>query len=91
MRNPSEKLAAKPLLHPINPIPTLPTGQNQSGFYDHLQHIWNNVALLQNIVTLENEMEKYNYAYRFAEIELEKVCAENAFLQHKMQALLAKP
>ncbi len=89
MKKTSGKLAANSRLHQVNHVQVPVRQQNDAGFYNHLQHIWNNVMLLQDIVFMENENEKFNYAYRFAEIELEKVCEENASLRERIKELLA--
>lgn len=41
--------------------------------------IWDKVNLLKEIEYVQKEEDKFSVAYRFMEIELEKVCNENKY------------
>jgi hypothetical protein len=54
--------------------------QSEDGFYGSLQRIWNNVVQLEDMGIIQQENEKFMYAYRFAEAELQRVHAQNDFV-----------
>ncbi|GAB4025178.1 hypothetical protein [Spirosoma koreense] len=49
----------------------------QSGdeFYGSLQRIWNKVVQLEDMGIIQQENDKFMYAYRFAELELQQAFA----------------
>ncbi|WP_338870717.1 hypothetical protein WBJ53_23495 [Spirosoma sp. SC4-14] len=64
-----------------NGHPTMPTtqpslrvllSQSEDDFYGSLQRIWNNVVQLEDMGLIHTENDKFVYAYRFAEAELER-------------------
>jgi hypothetical protein len=60
---------------------------NEENFQEYLEQIWNKVMLLTEVAVIVNESDKFSYAYRFAELALEKVCKENASLQTRIREL----
>lgn len=46
--------------------------QSEDDFYGSLQRIWNNVVKLEDMGIIQQENDKYMYAYRFAEAELQR-------------------
>jgi len=54
--------------------------QSEDGFYGSLQRIWNNVVQLEDMGIIQQENEKFMYAYRFAEAELQRVHAQTDFV-----------
>lgn len=46
--------------------------------------IWGKVELLKEVNYISTEAEKYTVAYRFMEIELEKVCHERDLLKNSL-------
>ncbi|MVM35197.1 hypothetical protein GO755_34555 [Spirosoma sp. HMF4905] len=46
--------------------------QSEDGFYGSLQRIWNNVVKLEDMGIIQQENDKFMYAYRFAEAELQR-------------------
>ncbi|WP_040005783.1 hypothetical protein [Fibrisoma limi] len=68
---------------PVTTLPTLSTlhVSSETNFYERLQHVWQNVVALEDLGVIQSEPDKFMYAYRFLEAELQKVCLENACLQ----------
>ena len=60
---------------------------DSEAFLLRIQGIWNKVALLENLGVIRNDEDKFDYAYRFAEIELQKSFIENIFLRDGLNAL----
>ena len=60
---------------------------NSEAFLRRIQGIWNKVALLENMGVIQNEQDKFNYAYHFAEIELQKIFIENVSLREGLNGL----
>ena len=58
--------------------PALPAllSQSDDGFYGSLQRIWNNVLQLEDLGIIQQENDKFMYAYRFAEAELQRAYLE---------------
>ncbi|MBD2753989.1 hypothetical protein [Spirosoma validum] len=52
--------------------------QSEDGFYGSLQRIWNNVIQLEDMGIIQQENDKFVYAYRFAELELQRAFAIQA-------------
>ncbi|GAB4025392.1 hypothetical protein [Spirosoma gilvum] len=54
--------------------PSLQTllSQSEDGFYGSLQRIWNHVLQLEDMGLIRQENDKFVYAYRFAEAELQR-------------------
>jgi hypothetical protein len=50
--------------------------QSEDEFYGSLQRIWNNVVQLEDMGIIHNENDKFIYAYRFAEAELQRAYSE---------------
>ncbi|MVM37298.1 hypothetical protein GO730_06020 [Spirosoma sp. HMF3257] len=50
--------------------------QSEDGFYGSLQRIWNNVVKLEDMGIIQQENDKFMYAYRFAEAELKRAYVE---------------
>jgi hypothetical protein len=46
--------------------------------------IWSKVELLKEVNYIATEDEKFSVAYRFMEIELEKVCREKEILKNSL-------
>ena len=46
--------------------------QSEDGFYGRLQRIWNHVLQLEDMGLIRQENDKFVYAYRFAEAELQR-------------------
>ncbi|MFD2934003.1 hypothetical protein [Spirosoma flavum] len=46
--------------------------QSEDDFYGSLQRIWNNVVKLEDMGIIQQENDKFMYAYRFAEAELQR-------------------
>ncbi|WP_119669431.1 hypothetical protein [Fibrisoma montanum] len=67
-------------------LPTLTTlhVSSETNFYERLQHVWQNVVALEDMGIIRSEPDKFIYAYRFMEAELQKVCLENACLQGRI-------
>lgn len=53
--------------------------QSEDEFYGSLQRIWNNVVQLEDLGIIQQENDKFVYAYRLAEAELHRVYSEKAF------------
>lgn len=62
--------------------------QGEEDFFSRLQGVWDKVLLLKEVGIVENEQDKFSYAYRLAEIELQKLCRENASLREQVNELL---
>ena len=60
---------------------------NSEEFLLRIQGIWSKIALLENVGAIQNEEDRFNYAYRFAEIELQKVFIENVSLKERLNRL----
>ena len=89
------KTTANPLARALSApttAPHLPTNgpDQEDEFYGRLQHIWSKVQLLREVGFIGDDNDQYQYAYRLTEIELQKVCAENAALRESMQAAGAR-
>ncbi|WP_420148940.1 hypothetical protein [Spirosoma sp.] len=54
-----------------SPIQTL-LSQSEDDFYGSLQRIWNSVSQLEDLGIIQQENDKFVYAYRLAEIELQR-------------------
>lgn len=52
--------------------------QSEDGFYGSLQRIWNNVIQLEDMGIIQQENDKFIYAYRFAELELQRAFSGQA-------------
>ncbi|WP_461043081.1 hypothetical protein [Spirosoma harenae] len=52
--------------------------QSEDGFYGSLQRIWNHVLQLEDLGLIHQENDKFVYAYRFAEAELERIYCDTA-------------
>lgn len=50
--------------------------QSEDEFYGSLQRIWNNVLQLEDLGIIQQENDKFMYAYRFAEAELQRAYLE---------------
>ncbi|MCK8493295.1 MULTISPECIES: hypothetical protein [Spirosoma] len=50
--------------------------QSDDEFYGSLQRIWNNVVQLEDMGLIHDNNDKYMYAYRFAEVELQRAFSE---------------
>lgn len=46
--------------------------KSEDDFYGSLQRIWNNVVKLEDMGIIKQENDKFMYAYRFAEAELQR-------------------
>lgn len=53
--------------------------QSEDEFYGSLQRIWNNVVQLEDMGIIQQENDKFVYAYRLAEAELHRAYSEKAF------------
>ncbi|SFC14501.1 hypothetical protein [Spirosoma endophyticum] len=53
--------------------------QSEDEFYGSLQRIWNNVVQLEDMGIIQQENDKFVYAYRLAEAELQRAYSEKAF------------
>ena len=64
----------------IGAQPTLQVllSQSEDDFYGSLQRIWNNVLQLEDMGIIQQENDKFIYAYRFAEAELHRVYIEQS-------------
>ncbi|QMW05202.1 hypothetical protein [Spirosoma foliorum] len=60
--------------------------QSEDDFYGSLQRIWNNVVQLEDMGIIQQENDKFMYAYRFAEAELKRVYVDQ-YTQNSTQAL----
>ncbi|RRB02142.1 hypothetical protein [Larkinella rosea] len=54
--------------------------QSEDEFYGSLQRIWNNVLHLEDMGIIQQENDKFMYAYRFAEAELKRAYSTQATL-----------
>lgn len=52
--------------------------QSEDDFYGSLQRIWNNVLNLEDLGIIQQENDKFRYAYQFAEAELQRAFASQA-------------
>ncbi len=52
--------------------------QSEDDFYGSLQRIWNNVVKLEDMGIIQQENDKFMYAYRFAEAELQRAFTSKA-------------
>lgn len=52
--------------------------QSEDDFYGSLQRIWNTIVQLEDMGIIQQENEKFRYAYQFAEAELKKAYLERA-------------
>ena len=52
--------------------------QSEDDFYGSLQRIWNNVVQLEDMGIIQQENDKFIYAYRFAELELQRAFSVRA-------------
>ena len=89
------KTTANPLARILSApaaTPDLPIAQpdREDEFYGRLQHIWSKVQLMRQVGFIEDDNDQYQYAYRLTEIELQKVCTENAALRESLQAAEAR-
>lgn len=50
--------------------------QSEDEFYGRLQGIWNNVLQLEDMGLIQDERDKFVYAYQFAEAEMHRLCSE---------------
>jgi len=53
--------------------------QSEDDFYGSLQRIWNNVVQLEDMGIIHSENDKFVYAYRFAEAELQRAYSEKMY------------
>ena len=53
-------------------------------FQKKIVTIWGKVELLKEVNYITTEEEKFSVAYRFMEIELEKVCHERELLKNSL-------
>ncbi len=53
-------------------------------FYSRLERIWHQVVTLEDMGIIHNELEKFAYAYRLIEAELQCVAAENVRLHQTL-------
>ncbi|GAB4050502.1 hypothetical protein [Spirosoma litoris] len=60
--------------------------QSEDDFYGSLQRIWNNVVQLEDMGIIQQENDKFMYAYRFAEAELKRVYVDQ-YTQNSTQSL----
>ena len=69
--------------------PMLQDLKNPANDFDSkVNAIWQKVALLKEVKYIENDKETFSVAYRFMEMEFEKICKEKEILQHNLMALL---
>ncbi|QDK79816.1 hypothetical protein EXU85_14830 [Spirosoma sp. KCTC 42546] len=61
---------------PVQPALQVLVAQSEDGFYGSLQRIWNNVLQLEDMGIIQQENDKFMYAYRFAEAELQRAYRE---------------
>ncbi|AUD02781.1 hypothetical protein [Spirosoma pollinicola] len=54
--------------------------KSEDDFYGSLQRIWNNVVKLEDMGIIQQENDKFMYAYRFAEAELQRAFSGKADL-----------
>ena len=54
--------------------------QSEDEFYGSLQRIWNNVVQLEDMGIIHSENDKFVYAYRFAEAELQRAYSEKGLV-----------
>ncbi len=62
---------AQPTLTSASTLQVL-LSQSEDDFYGSLQRIWNNVVKLEDMGIIQQENDKFMYAYRFAEAELQR-------------------
>lgn len=58
--------------------------QSANDYQKKITAIWGKVELLKEVNYITTEAEKYAVAYRFMEIELEKVCHERELLKNSL-------
>ncbi|UFH52339.1 hypothetical protein [Spirosoma sp. KNUC1025] len=66
--------ASQPDISTIPPLQVL-LSRSEDDFYGSLQRIWNNVVVLEDMGIIKQENDKFMYAYRFAELELQRAFA----------------
>jgi hypothetical protein len=59
-----------------NPPLSALLSRSDDEFYGRLQGIWNNVLQLEDMGLIQDERDKFVYAYQFAEAELQRLCTE---------------
>ena len=69
-------------MHP-SPTPAQPPlstllSQSEDDFYGSLQRIWNTIVQLEDMGIIQQENDKFRFAYQFAEAELKRVYLERA-------------
>jgi hypothetical protein len=62
---------------------------NSEEYRRRIHGIWNKVTLLENVGVIKDDCDKFNYAFRFAEIELQKVYIELVSLRARLNGIEA--
>lgn len=77
--------ANQPQTAPYSALQVL-LSHSEDEFYGSLQRIWNNVLQLEDMGIIQQENDKFMYAYRFAEAELKR-----AFLARPTLSATSQP